>query len=276
MKKQKKKSRDLHLQTNKRWKWMAGATAAGMTASQASATTITLIGNFISATGGNHLNADLTGDGHPDLTISGAFYRHSTRGGTTYTSATKQFFTASANLTGVHARAYFTGGNLGLQFGSAQLGTQHEHGYPYPGLPVLTGSIPITFTDSHINGGGLTKGLLNVTVSTYTVEVQLDSLTYDTRAVPDQGSSLALLALGAGGVLALRRWRTAKGSVNPTQSVKTKSSNYRRLYHHTRDNRWKWMAGATAATAAGVTASQASIITINLDDNTSAPLVGTT
>jgi len=36
--------------------------------------------------------------------------------------------------------------------------------------------------------------------------VQLDSFTYNT---PDQGSSLALLAMGAGGVLALRRWRTA-------------------------------------------------------------------
>jgi hypothetical protein len=29
-------------------------------------------------------------------------------------------------------------------------------------------------------------------------------------AVPDQGSSLALLAMGAGGILALRRWRTAQ------------------------------------------------------------------
>ena len=54
---------------------MAGATAAtaaGVTASQASTITINLVNNYISATGGNHLNADLTGDGHPDLTITSA------------------------------------------------------------------------------------------------------------------------------------------------------------------------------------------------------------
>ena len=52
---------------------MAGATAAtaaGVTASQASTITINLVNNYISGSGGNHLNADLTGDGHPDLTIA--------------------------------------------------------------------------------------------------------------------------------------------------------------------------------------------------------------
>ena len=72
MKTQKKNSHGLYLQTsNNRWKWMAGATAAtaaGITASQAGTITINLLNNYISATGGNHLNADLTGDGHPDLT----------------------------------------------------------------------------------------------------------------------------------------------------------------------------------------------------------------
>ena len=56
---------------------MAGATAAtaaGVSASQASTITITLNNNYISAEGGNHLNADLTGDGNPDLTIANAFY----------------------------------------------------------------------------------------------------------------------------------------------------------------------------------------------------------
>ena len=65
MKTQKKNSQGLYLQKrNNRWKWMAGATAAtaaGVTASQASTITINLVNNYISATGGNHLNADLTG-----------------------------------------------------------------------------------------------------------------------------------------------------------------------------------------------------------------------
>ena len=67
---------------------MAGATAAtaaGVPASQASTITIDLVGNYISGSGGNHLNADVTGDGHPDLTItrasfsSGRFYSGSSR-----------------------------------------------------------------------------------------------------------------------------------------------------------------------------------------------------
>jgi hypothetical protein len=55
---------------------MAGATAAttaGVTASHAGLITINLINNFISAIGGNHLNADLTGDGQSDLIIANAF-----------------------------------------------------------------------------------------------------------------------------------------------------------------------------------------------------------
>ena len=84
---------------------MAGATAAtaaGVTASQASTITINLVNNYISGTGGNHLNADLTGDGHPDLTIANAFTLH--------VSILHQFCqfsvsSAGVNLNGVHARA---------------------------------------------------------------------------------------------------------------------------------------------------------------------------
>jgi len=38
-------------------------------------------------------------------------------------------------------------------------------------------------------------------------KVQLDSLTFHT---PDNGSSLALLAMGVSGVLAFHRWRAAQ------------------------------------------------------------------
>jgi hypothetical protein len=91
---------------NNRWRWMVKATsasaataAAGVAASQASLVTINLSNDFISSRGGNHLNADLTGDGQPDLTLTGAnfLYRHSG-----YTQAGYNFlfqaFSASVNI----------------------------------------------------------------------------------------------------------------------------------------------------------------------------------
>ena len=45
--------------------------------------------------------------------------------------------------------------------------------------------------------------------------------------------------------------------------MKTQKKNRKGVYLQKSNKRWKWMAGATAATAAGVTASQASTITIN-------------
>ncbi len=206
---------------------MAGATAAGVTASQASAITINLTGNYISAAAGNHLNADLTGDGHPDLTIANASYhvfsRHTTNGAPYSTTYFNRYFVA-VNLNGVNASA-FADNDYG--FGTARLGSQTQgfgarsvtYGvHPYASL---TGSIPIFFKDLRINGGAPTKGSLEVTVFAATnnsTRVQLDSFTYNTpgqrsslaAAVPDQGSSLALLAMGAGGILALRRWRAAQ------------------------------------------------------------------
>jgi hypothetical protein len=101
MKTSKKNRQQLYLpKTNNRWKWMAGATAAGLTASQAGAITITLVNDYISARGRNHLNADLTGDGHPDLTIANAFNT---------VSATPNYYFgqlhARVNLNGVLASA---------------------------------------------------------------------------------------------------------------------------------------------------------------------------
>ena len=199
---------------------MAGATAAtaaGVTASQASTITVNLLSNYISATGGNHLNADLTGDGHPDLTIANASaYKN---GSYPFTVAVARVF-----LNGVFAYALSVGdgGPIGVRLGS-QFKTIRYSTVPSHAGSTLTGSIPIFFKDLHINGGAPTKGFLEVTVSTYFAagsdpKVQLDSFTYSDpptgrggAAVPDQGSSLALLAMGAGGVLAFRRWKAAQG-----------------------------------------------------------------
>ena len=187
---------------------MVGATAAGVTASQASTITINLVGNYISGSGGNHLNADLTGDGQSDMTIAGAFYQfRSNPSVSTFATIGK----AGVHLNGVHAYAFHSGH---YPLGSERLGSKTGHITAGYGTGSLNGSIPITFRDLHINNGALTEGSLEVTVTDFgphgPAEIRLDSLTYNTRAnIPDQGSSLALLAMGAGGILALRRWRAA-------------------------------------------------------------------
>src|SRR6266566_1189159 len=200
MKTQKKNCQGLYLQKrNNRWKWMVGATAAtaaGVTASQASANTIHLVNNYISGFGGNHLNADLTGDGKADVAITGAqFFR------TPQTPYGRYNSSAAVFLNAVFARASHTGYPVNY----ARLGSHISAHSGYPAS--VTGLIPIFFRDLHINNGKLTEGWLDVIVFAPGSEVRLDSLTYHT---PDQGSSLALLAMGAGGVLALRRWRAAQ------------------------------------------------------------------
>ncbi len=194
---------------------MAGATAAtaaGVTASHASLVTINLSDNFISGKGGNHLNADLTGDGHPDLTLTGAKFYYRPSGTFTSNGSVHSHFqkvTEAVNINGVFAKGYDDGDGpfryvtLGSQHGGSGNGT--SSGYPV----TLIGSIPITFRDLHINNGKLTSGSVEVTVTPG--RVQLDSFTYNnTPATPDNGSSLALLAMGAGGILAFRRWRAAQ------------------------------------------------------------------
>ena len=201
------------------------ATAAGVTVSQAGTITINLLNNYISATGGNHLNADLTGDGHPDLTIANAFNFTNvpTHSGRTYPSYGS--FVANVNLNGVLAHARRHSDNI-PNVGTERLGSRATGFFRNGPLSAslygtyqLTGSIPLFFKDLHINGGAPTNGVLQVTVSTRDgAEIDLNSFTYTSNtpdqrvnSIPDQGSTLALLAMGAGGVLALRRWRGAQG-----------------------------------------------------------------
>lgn len=212
MKTQKKNGQSVYLQVrNNRWKWMAGATAAtaaGVTAAQAGTITINLLNNYISATGGNHLNADLTGDGQPDVTITNAFFYVVKPHYTTFPSPSYNRSAVRVFLNGVTAYARHNGY---YPSGSVQLGSQHGFRSGNYGTGSLTGSIPIFFRDLHINNGTLTRGSLEVTVSDFAPaggsKIQLNSFTYKT---PDQGSSLGLLAIGAGGVLALRRWRATQ------------------------------------------------------------------
>jgi hypothetical protein len=218
MKTQKKNNRNLHLQTrNNRWKWMAGATAAtaaGVTTSHASLITINLANNYINF-GANHLNPDLTGDGHPDLTMANVY------------AGPSSIFPALVNvsLNGIRAGLSFyeSGGHYIYRMGLGSRGATYVRIRTFThsmtrhyGTPSLMGSIPVFFKDLHINGGAPTRGLLEVTVGTG-VGIQLDSLTYNTSGpgsrlatIPDGGSGLALLAMGAGGMLAFRRWRATQ------------------------------------------------------------------
>ena len=188
---------------------MAGATAAtaaGAVSAQGGMITVNLTDNFISSLE-NHLNADLTGDGQPDLTITNAVNGYSS------IPDHGSFRFAGVDLNGVHAfdRFGFYDRVVTLSLGSKR--TAFYIGSIYEGYAPsqLVGSIPISFKDLHINGGRLTAGSLEVTVSALQTQIQLDSFTYNTREnLPDQGSSLALLAMGAGGILALRRLRTAQ------------------------------------------------------------------
>jgi hypothetical protein len=214
MKTEKKNAQGLYLQrSSNRWKWMAGATAAtaaGVTASQAATITVNLLNNYISSSGGNHLNADLTGDGQPDITIVHPYFISKIE---PYPYSYRFSAVAGVSLNDVHALAFWANTSV---IGGLNLGSKHSV-FSFATSRSLTGSIPIFFKDLSINGGARTRGSLEVTVLENVpggrafAEVQLDSLTYNTRNnIPDQGSSLALLAMGAGGVLALRRWRGAQ------------------------------------------------------------------
>jgi hypothetical protein len=193
-------------------KWLPGAMAlAATTASSqaASVVQITLRGNKISSTG-NQLVADLTGDTYADVTTAGAL---AGTGG------------VGVLLDGFGLEAGYAGGvykvdaamRVGVGSGMASWFTARSVVYLNH----------ITFTDQNINGGSPTQAWLQVNAfntGTTSHTVELARLIFDdastTRpvfvsvpgvqnewvaAVPEPGSNLALLALGAGGLTLRRR-----------------------------------------------------------------------
>jgi hypothetical protein len=237
MKKQENKAHGLYLKhSNLRWKWMAGATAAtaaGVTASHADLVTVPLFNNYITATSlpnqGFHLSADLTGDNHADVAMKSFLSTQFTHKTLLFNRKTSSF--AQVAINGVLARGYRlysymaqTSGIGGIRHHwayAAKVGalsnathkTSVTRGFSQPmppGAVSVTSTIPFSFTDNSINGGVLTPGILYVTASSGNghATVTLDQFTYNTIPVPEP-SSLALLALGAGGVLAFRQRRKA-------------------------------------------------------------------
>ena len=200
-------------------KWLPGAMALAATtaSSQAATVQITLTGNKISSTGGNQLNADLTGDNVNELVISSAGFRSDAVGVSAAAAggAPGGFAFASYGID-----AYYAGAAFGYSGG---VGVSYAIGNVVQFISFLN---PITFSDSRINGGAPTEGWLQVNAFNTSIAdntVELSRLIFDdastTRpafteipgeqtefsAVPEP-SSLGLLALGAGGLL-LRRSR---------------------------------------------------------------------
>lgn len=202
---------------------VTGTLAATVASSQAATVQITLTGNKISTTGGNTLNADVTGDLINDIIITNASTRKSVvaknYGAFVEVNGVRLSAQSYIEASGVKAKAQFIGGGVGVASSS---GYGSERNIKYLN--------PISFTDASINGGVLTQGYLEVhsfNVFEASATVALTRLIFDdasttlaktglstgttyTTFVPvPEPSSLGLLALGAGGLLARRRRQAA-------------------------------------------------------------------
>lgn len=206
--------------------FVVGALAtAGASLANGATVQITLTGNQISTSGGNQLNADVTGDGTLDFVIAGA---------NTAKSVVAKNYGAFVDINGnrLSAQNYITTSGVkgDAQFALGGVGTASEP-FDSTGFNIRYLN-PISFTDSRINGGLLTNGFLEVnsiSIPETSATVALTRLIFDdgstaapvvslgetysnfepVSAVPEASSSLALLALGAGGLLTRRRSKRA-------------------------------------------------------------------
>jgi hypothetical protein len=206
---------------------LALAAAGAATHANAATVQMTFTGSYISTSGGNHLVTDFGGDGLAELTGARSASGHSVRvsplGAGTGGRAPFAFAYRSVSSGYFYGVAKLGGGNMALLGGTAS----------------LSRLIPLTLIDSNIRGGAATFGWLDVTATgqAYGESGRVDikrwifddatggaiaGLSASSRpaafptytpsagspstppAVPEP-SSLGLLALGAGGLLARRR-----------------------------------------------------------------------
>lgn len=200
--------------------------AAVASQSSAAVVQISLDDIFLSSTS-NQLTADFTGDGNNDFVISGVTQTFLSPAAGFFSSTPSGFFTSSPGAPGTYRAALQIDGNqinasIRVSTYGGPLGTASSIDGVYASGVGLAGLIPITFNDA--NYGGVVNAWLDVNVSgtdpridlrriiwdeadlgTRPAGVSADDSAFATATPIPEVSSLALLALGAGGLAARRR-----------------------------------------------------------------------
>ena len=208
------------------------ATAVGAASTQAALVQITLTGNQITALGGNSLNADLTGDGNDDAAFSLSTF-------STFVGASSSFNYAKVRINGGFNSATFSRTSTTFTFPIGSMGTVTTSTNSFTttlrlvnSVTTSDGLIPITFTDAtyggtidawldvHADADSVDSGIYlqrviwdDADLTTRPAAASATAAAYPEASAIPEPSSLALLALGAGGLATRRKRKAGKGKL---------------------------------------------------------------